>query len=98
MEISPDRGEPKAAITCRLCGGEARLYGGRSVLGKYEVAYYECGQCGSLQTEEPYWLEEAYRVEGLGLHLFAQHQKDSFRYAEEDFKKLTRAAGKGELP
>jgi hypothetical protein len=30
------------------------------VLNKYDVAYNWCRACGLLQTEEPYWLEEAY--------------------------------------
>lgn len=36
-----------------------RVFGG-TVLKKYEVGYYECAQCGFIQTEDPYWLEEAY--------------------------------------
>lgn len=30
------------------------------VLNRHDVAYYHCAQCGLLQTEEPYWLDEAY--------------------------------------
>jgi 2-polyprenyl-3-methyl-5-hydroxy-6-metoxy-1,4-benzoquinol methylase len=30
------------------------------VLRKYLVKYYRCTSCGFLQTETPYWLEEAY--------------------------------------
>jgi hypothetical protein len=30
------------------------------VLRKYTVTYRQCGECGFLQTEEPYWLGEAY--------------------------------------
>lgn len=41
------------------------------VLGKYQVCYYHCPQCGFLQTEDPYWLNEAYddpiNVEDTGL-------------------------------
>ena len=31
------------------------------VLGKYAVDYYRCSTCGLLQTEDAYWLEEAYQ-------------------------------------
>jgi hypothetical protein len=31
------------------------------VLNKYNVAYYECANCGYISTEEPFWLEEAYK-------------------------------------
>jgi len=30
------------------------------VLGKYDVSYFHCSDCGFLRTEEPYWLNEAY--------------------------------------
>jgi 2-polyprenyl-3-methyl-5-hydroxy-6-metoxy-1,4-benzoquinol methylase len=30
------------------------------VLGKYDVKYFKCDACDFIQTEEPYWLGEAY--------------------------------------
>lgn len=30
------------------------------VLNKYEIQYFNCPECGLIQTEEPYWLDEAY--------------------------------------
>ena len=30
------------------------------VLSKYEIDYFLCPHCGLIQTEEPYWLTEAY--------------------------------------
>ncbi|KAA5538896.1 class I SAM-dependent methyltransferase [Roseiconus nitratireducens] len=35
------------------------LFTGR-ILGKYDVNFYRCDETGFIQTEEPYWLEEAY--------------------------------------
>ena len=32
------------------------------VLGKINVSYFRCNSCGYIQTEEPYWLEEAYSL------------------------------------
>ena len=32
-----------------------------TVLRKHEISYFHCGACGFLQTEKPYWLEEAYQ-------------------------------------
>lgn len=29
-------------------------------MGKYNVDYYKCCYCGFIQTEKPYWLDEAY--------------------------------------
>lgn len=35
----------------------------------YEVAYYECTGCRSLQTEQPYWLDQAYRTQDLTIDI-----------------------------
>lgn len=48
------------ALTCRLCGGAASLEYDGLLLDRYRVGYYRCRQCGSLQTEQPHWLNEAY--------------------------------------
>lgn len=50
----------KAAISCRLCGEQASFVWRATVLGRHDVAYFQCSNCGLLQTEVPYWLEEAY--------------------------------------
>ena len=33
-----------------------------TVLGRLKVRYYSCAVCGLLQTETPFWLEEAYQT------------------------------------
>ena len=43
-----------------VCGAHAELFGRATVLGKYDVAYFRCRQCDFVQTEQPYWLNEAY--------------------------------------
>lgn len=45
---------------CRLCGSPVEPAFSRQILFKYPVAYFKCQGCGSLQTETPYWLDEAY--------------------------------------
>lgn len=45
---------------CRLCGADSRRIYDLLVLGKYEVAYFRCESCQSLQTQTPYWLDESY--------------------------------------
>jgi hypothetical protein len=50
----------EATIVCRLCSGPSRKVFTKTVLRKYEVGYYQCDRCSSLQTEEAYWLAEAY--------------------------------------
>ena len=46
---------------CPLTGQAMRQIFTHRVLGRYEVDYYFCQESGIIQTEEPYWLEEAYR-------------------------------------
>lgn len=48
------------ANTCRLCGGKTIQRFRKTVLGKYDVGFHECDQCLSLQTDEPFWLNESY--------------------------------------
>lgn len=50
---------------CRLCNGEVSVLFANKVLGRYDVSYCKCAHCHSLQTEEPYWLDEAYKVNSL---------------------------------
>lgn len=47
-------------LTCRLCDGPTREKFRKTVLGRHDVGYHECERCGSLQTDEPTWLDEAY--------------------------------------
>ncbi|MDX1798890.1 MAG: class I SAM-dependent methyltransferase [Candidatus Lokiarchaeia archaeon] len=47
-------------VTCKICSSESEFVFSATVLQKYEVKYYHCPYCGFLQTEEPYWLDEAY--------------------------------------
>lgn len=45
---------------CRLCGGATKKVFEKRILSKYQIGYYQCESCDSLQTENPYWLAEAY--------------------------------------
>src|SRR5215472_8305427 len=45
---------------CRLCSGIARFTFSEKLLGRYTVSYFRCTGCECLQTEQPYWLTEAY--------------------------------------
>lgn len=48
-------------INCRLCKNQATFSFEKLVLKKYNVSYFKCVHCKSLQTEDPYWLDEAYK-------------------------------------
>ena len=47
-------------MKCKICNQDNEsVFGGR-ILNKYNIKYFHCSNCGFLQTEEPYWLEESY--------------------------------------
>lgn len=45
---------------CPVCRGEMVFYFNGQILGKYTISYYCCSNCGLIQTEKPFWLNEAY--------------------------------------
>ena len=49
----------KSDSNCRLCYGDLLYKFTEKVLSKYQVRYFECQNCKSPQTENPYWLEES---------------------------------------
>lgn len=48
-------------MICAICSGDSSLKFEAEVLFKHKVKYYKCENCGLMQTEKPYWLEEAYK-------------------------------------
>lgn len=50
------------AHRCRLCNGDLKNKFILEILNKYDITYFQCQSCRSLQTESPYWLEEAYKI------------------------------------
>ena len=51
---------PQTSTDCRLCEGGVERQFTLRVLGKYDVDYLRCAECGSLQTVAPFWLGETY--------------------------------------
>lgn len=47
-------------MNCRICGRETAPFARATLLGKHPAQYFRCPGCGFVQTEEPYWLDEAY--------------------------------------
>lgn len=45
---------------CPIDGNQMDELFAHEVLGKYKAQYFMCSTCGVIQTEEPYWLAEAY--------------------------------------
>lgn len=47
-------------MKCRICEGKSDHVFTETLLNKHQVKFYHCQHCHFLQTEEPYWLDEAY--------------------------------------
>ncbi|MBZ0183267.1 MAG: class I SAM-dependent methyltransferase [Melioribacteraceae bacterium] len=47
-------------INCKICNSESKYFANGIILSKYDIKYFKCTECSFVQTEEPYWLEEAY--------------------------------------
>lgn len=47
-------------MNCKICGHSVTVFSNARVLNKYSVKYYFCDTCRFVQTEDPYWLNEAY--------------------------------------
>src|SRR4051812_14849749 len=47
-------------MRCKICGTESKPYDKGLMLGRYEVQFFQCPNCGFVQTEEPFWLAESY--------------------------------------
>jgi Methyltransferase domain len=45
---------------CGLCHGSLEKQFELAVLGRHQTGYWRCLGCGSLQTDQPHWLAEAY--------------------------------------
>lgn len=51
---------PGVTELCRICGASSDFVFKAKVMNRCDVQYYRCPKCGFVQTEEPFWLEEAY--------------------------------------
>lgn len=56
-------------LVCRLCQAEAKHVFSKQILQRLHVKYYRCSHCLSLQTEDPYWLDDSYNDDLFDLDL-----------------------------
>jgi hypothetical protein len=47
-------------MICNICGHQVEYLFKGEVLKKYSVGYFLCKNCFHIQTEEPFWMNEAY--------------------------------------
>jgi len=48
-------------MNCKICNTTTTVIFNRKVLNKYAVNFHQCMNCGFIQTDEPFWLDEAYK-------------------------------------
>ena len=47
-------------MNCKICASSSIFFANAKLLNQYDVDYFKCSDCGFVQTEDPYWLAEAY--------------------------------------
>ncbi len=45
---------------CKICDSLCDIFFNEKILKKHNINYFFCENCGFLQTEKPFWLDEAY--------------------------------------
>ncbi len=48
-------------MICKICDQPTEKIFEKLVLQKYNVGYHQCTSCSFVQTDEPFWLQEAYQ-------------------------------------
>lgn len=48
------------SVSCKVCSSPSFFVFSKIILRKYLISYYQCSECKFIQTENPYWLSEAY--------------------------------------
>lgn len=48
-------------MNCKICHKSCRIAFEAKILNKYPVKYFHCVNCNFIQTEDPYWIKEAYQ-------------------------------------
>jgi hypothetical protein len=46
---------------CKICGKNSKEIFQETILKSYLISYFQCINCGFVQTEKPFWLPEAYK-------------------------------------
>ncbi len=48
-------------MKCNICGEKTDKIFESTILKEYQVSYYFCPNCNFLQTQDPFWIQEAYK-------------------------------------
>lgn len=47
-------------MKCKICNSDTEKFGTKKLLHKHNVNFFKCNSCEFIQTEKPFWLDEAY--------------------------------------
>lgn len=47
---------------CKICNSETKNIFSANILNKYPIQYFQCKKCEFVQTEDVFWLDEAYEA------------------------------------
>lgn len=53
-------------MKCLICHSPVQTFSSAKILHHHEITYFKCPHCDFIQTEKPFWLEEAY-IESINL-------------------------------
>jgi hypothetical protein len=48
-------------MNCNICTHSSVFFAEATVINRYKISYYQCSNCGFVQTEDPYWLHEVHQ-------------------------------------
>ena len=49
-------------MKCKICQADSDFFAKETILQRHLISYFRCTRCGFIQTEEPFWLAEAYQT------------------------------------
>jgi hypothetical protein len=52
-------------MNCTICERPTKFFQTGQLLGRHQVDYWHCPHCGSIGTESPFWLPEAYDARAI---------------------------------
>lgn len=65
-------------MLCKICNSESTIIFSKTVLSKHKVNYHSCKNCGFIQPDEPFWLQEAYEsaISDMDTGIFVRNYKN----------------------
>jgi hypothetical protein len=71
-------------MKCNVCSAPSHFFFKKQILEKYDVGFFQCENCGFLQTEKPFWLNESYQEAFTVLDVFLADRAIQFGQVTEN--------------